>query len=369
MQDIKALSKKPKGLLEKKVWFPGIDKAVEETVKNCIYSQASTVSNSVEPLTMSPLPSAPWSELSIDFSGPYPNGEYFLVLIDEYSRFPFVEIVKSTSAFSVIPVLEHLFCTFEIPGVLKSDNGPPFNSHEFKLFAKRLGFRHRKITPLWPKPNAECERFMKTLIKNTRISHAQKSSWKSDLHTFLLNYRATPHSITNKSPGDIFFGRQIHTTLPQFQTQLSNSQHQALRNADASAKSKIKSCADKKLNAKQRSFQVGDTVLLKVKRERKLMLPYKPTPYTVTQVKESLITAQQKHGTHKVTRNISFFKLVNDTNSDVYNDVSDDDCYFPFDDTDSFSCDNNDITRTDNLPLRRYPERSRNRPRYLENYV
>ena len=110
-------------------------------------------------------------------------------------------------------------------------------------------------------------------------------------------------------------------------------------------------------------------MLLKVKRERKLMLSYKPTPYTVTQVKGSMITAQQKHGTLKVTRNISFLKLVNDTNSDVYNDVSDDDCYFPYNDTDSFSCDNNNITRTDNLPLHRHPERSSNRPRYLENYV
>ena len=109
-------------------------------------------------------------------------------------------------------------------------------------------------------------------------------------------------------------------------------------------------------------------MLLKVERERKLMLSYQPTPYTVTQVKGSMITAQQKHGTHKVTRNISFFKLMNDTNFDAYNDVSDDDCYFPYD-TDSFSCHNNDITGTDNLPQRRYPERSGNRLRYLENYA
>ena len=152
--------------------LPGIDKAVEEAGKNCMYCQAATVSNTVEPLTMSPLPSAHWSELCIDFSGLYANGEYLLVLIDEYFRFPFVEIVKSTRAFSVLPVLEHVFCTFVIPGVLKSDNGSPFNSHEFKLFAKRLGFRHRKITPLRPKANAECEHFMKALNKSTRISHA-----------------------------------------------------------------------------------------------------------------------------------------------------------------------------------------------------
>ena len=32
------------------------------------------------------------------YSGPFPTGEYLLVVIDAYSRFPEVEIVHSTSA-------------------------------------------------------------------------------------------------------------------------------------------------------------------------------------------------------------------------------------------------------------------------------
>ena len=91
------------------------------------------------------LPSAFWTELSIDFSGPYSNGEYLLVIIDKFSRYSLVEVNQSTKAFIVIPVLEQIFSMFSIPKILKSDNGPPFNSHTFKQFASQLGFKHQKL--------------------------------------------------------------------------------------------------------------------------------------------------------------------------------------------------------------------------------
>ena len=58
--------------------------------------------------------------------------------------------------------------------MLKSDNGPPFNGNEFRQFADYLGFKHRKITPLWPKANAELERFMRTIEKTVRAAQVEK---------------------------------------------------------------------------------------------------------------------------------------------------------------------------------------------------
>ena len=77
---------KTKRLLREKVWFPGIDKLVEEKIKRCHPCQVSTPENSKpsEPLKMTPLPNGPWKEVSIDFAGPYPSGEYVMVVIDEY---------------------------------------------------------------------------------------------------------------------------------------------------------------------------------------------------------------------------------------------------------------------------------------------
>ncbi|KAK3747024.1 hypothetical protein QZH41_010333 [Actinostola sp. cb2023] len=54
---------------------------------------------------MSPLPTSPWQEVSIDFKD-LSSGEYLLVITDDYSRYPVVEIVRSTSAKAVIPKLD-----------------------------------------------------------------------------------------------------------------------------------------------------------------------------------------------------------------------------------------------------------------------
>ena len=88
---------KTKALLKEKVWFPSIDRLTEAIVRDCLACQSNTIEHNKEPLKMSPLPSRPWSEISVDFAD-IPNGEHLLVVIDDYSRFPDVEIVSSTSA-------------------------------------------------------------------------------------------------------------------------------------------------------------------------------------------------------------------------------------------------------------------------------
>lgn len=186
-----------KQLLREKVWFVNIDKKVKEFCKRCIPCQASVPGKHCEPLKMSPLPTRPWSEVSMDFCGPFPNGSYLMVVIDDYSRYPVVEILSKISAKAVLPKLDSVFALFGIPDVVKTDNGPPFNGSEFKEFANHLGFKHRKITPLWPQANGEAERFMKTIGKAIRAAHSEHRSWKQELYNFLRDYRATPHSTTN----------------------------------------------------------------------------------------------------------------------------------------------------------------------------
>ena len=64
---------------------------------------------------MSPLPAAPWAEVSADF-GHLQNGKYLLVVTDEYSRYVVVDI----STISVIPRLDKIFAEFGVPVSLKT---------------------------------------------------------------------------------------------------------------------------------------------------------------------------------------------------------------------------------------------------------
>ena len=81
---------------------------------------------------MSPIPDGPWIKLSTDFAE-LPSGGYLLVVTDDFSRYPIVEVVRSTSANAVIPKLDHMFVPFGVLKVLRSDNGPLFNSEALLL--------------------------------------------------------------------------------------------------------------------------------------------------------------------------------------------------------------------------------------------
>jgi transposase InsO family protein len=163
----------------------------------CLPCQASTqgTSSPPEPLKPSLFPEKVWTNVAVDFVGPFPTGEYMIVVIDEYSRYPKVEILTTTSAKAAIPKLDAIFSRQGIPEILKSDNGPPFNGEEFKNFANHLGFKHRKITPYWPRANGEAERFMKTIEKAIRAATVEGRNWKQAMYTFVRQCRATPHHI------------------------------------------------------------------------------------------------------------------------------------------------------------------------------
>lgn len=298
---------KTKRFLRDSVWFPGIDKMVEEIVRECLPCQAANhdAKPVSEPLQMSPLPQGPWQELSMDFCGPFPDGDYLLVVTDDFSRYPEVEILRSTSAKAVIPHLDSIFARQGIPNVVRTDNGPPFNSEDFQKFATHFGFTHRRITPMWPRANGEAERLMRTLEKAIRTAVIEGKNWRQELFTFLRQYRATPHSTTGKSPSELLNGRKLKSTLPQIQHDLAP---QEVRQTDAKRKTEMKEYADRCSHAKNTDLSVGDKVFLKQPKQNKMSTPFKPEPLEIKDKEGSMITAQNAERT--VTRNASFFKKL-----------------------------------------------------------
>lgn len=273
---------KSTALLREKVWFKNMQPLVEENIRNCHTCQISTHKTAREPQKMSPLPAAPWTEVSADF-GHLQNGKYLLVVTDEYSRYVVVDILDSISTNSVIPRLDKIFAEFGVPVSLKTDNGPPFNSHDFKTYASITGFRHRKITPIWPQANAEIERFMRTVKKSIKAALIKGQSWKQELFKFLLDYRTTPHCTTGVSPASILFGRTIKNRLPHLVAPIAGDH--SIRVRDTQAKKTIKKYADRKVYVKPNNLSVGDTVVVKSDHTSKAHTPYQPNPLTITKKK------------------------------------------------------------------------------------
>ena len=115
---------------ERKVWLPGIDQLVKRKLETCLACQANSIDSHPEPLQMSALP---------DCCGTFPTREYLLMVIDAYSRFPEVDIVRSTSASAIMLKLVWIFATHSIPMILHINNGPPFSSYEIKRYVRVKG--------------------------------------------------------------------------------------------------------------------------------------------------------------------------------------------------------------------------------------
>ena len=301
---------KTKSFLRSKVWFPNLAEKVEQSVKGCIACQTLTPKSNMEPFKMSDLPSGPWKDLSADFCGPLPTGEYLFVIIDEYSRYPIVELIRSVSANTVIPVLDKVLSQFGYPQTIKTDNGSPFNSYKFEQYAKNGGFRHRKITPRWPRANSQAESFNKPLMKVIRAAHVSKTNWKQEMYQFLRQYRSTPHVSTGFTPYRLMFQREPKTKMPQvFEQTAEKKIEERVRQNDEKAKSQAKQYGDSRNNAKESNIKIGDTVLVeKDSKENKLSARFNETPHLVTEKKGSMITASSN--VRDVTRNSTSFKKI-----------------------------------------------------------
>ena len=242
---------------------------------------------------------------------------------------------------------------FGIPKILKSYNGPPFNSKEFKEFADNFGFKHRKITPLWPRANVKSERFMKTLGKAIRAAFIEHRSWKQEIHAFLRNYRTTKHTTTGCVPSEVMFKRQVNTKIPSFNNRKKSDHDHMIRIKDSREKRKMKDNFENKRSIKLSDIYVGDSVLVKQDKKDKLTTPFSPKPFTVERKKGTMITAKNKDS-EQITRNASFFKKIENR---ILEDEEVDKILDTF------------VTTPGETQTVRKSNRIRRRPTYLNDYV
>ncbi|KAA3670143.1 uncharacterized protein DEA37_0006920 [Paragonimus westermani] len=117
--------------LQKQKW---IDSDIESTVKSCEQcARAAKVPVKAE-LHSWPLPDGPWKRVHADFAGPL-NDQYFLILVDAFSKCPDVVPLRTTSTTTTISCLSCIFVQLDFPETLVTDNGTQFTSTQFSQFS------------------------------------------------------------------------------------------------------------------------------------------------------------------------------------------------------------------------------------------
>lgn len=228
-----------------------------------------------------------------------------LVTIDERSRYPCCEVVRSTSASET---MEKIFAEHGVPVVMKSDNGPPFRSIEFARFCEEKGVKHQKVTPRWPEANGLVERFMRCIGKVARIASSEGKDFIREIYRFLADYRVTPHPSTGVSPTIDLTGRMVRIKLPSIAEASQRTKDERMEICHQEAHRKQKCYADMRRRTMEHNIQEGDLVLLRQDRRNKLDMPYNPAPYRVENVNGTMVTARK--GNRSVTRNSSAFKKL-----------------------------------------------------------
>ena len=198
---------------------------------------------------------------------------------------------------TVIKTWRKTFQVFGFPKQIKTDNGPPFQSYKVREFMRDNNIKHRKITPLWPRANAICERFMRNLNRVMRNSKVIGSKWYNELDIFLSQYRATPHDSTGVAPAQLLLKTKSSTSgLPVlFESEKSNFNIEKLAcQNDIRSKQNMKSYMDKKLKSKQHDLVIGDQVYVKSNPINKSTPRFDPEPYIITKIKGTMIEAQRR---------------------------------------------------------------------------
>ena len=99
-----------KGLARMYVWWPGITKDIENTVRHCSECQQHQPTPPVAPLHPWAWPTRPWARLHLNYAGPV-QGKMILVLIDAHSKWIEAVCTPSATSSAVIEELRTLFCT------------------------------------------------------------------------------------------------------------------------------------------------------------------------------------------------------------------------------------------------------------------
>ncbi|XP_062713724.1 uncharacterized protein K02A2.6-like [Aedes albopictus] len=300
--------------LRQKTWWPKMDDQCEKYVKKC---NACTLVSSLgppEPMLRTKMPEKAWTDVAVDFLGPLPTGHNLLVIVDYYSRFVEVVVMRKITAELTIEALFETFTRFGVPEVLRSDNGPQFISETFKSFCKEFGIVQQKTTPYWPQANGEVERMNSSILKRLRISQeTNQDGWKWDLRNFLLMYNSTPHSTTGIAPSALMFGRVLRDKLPSVQ-QSSGQLAEGIQDKDWERKLKQADSTDKRRRVTPNELDVGDIVVAKrMTKDHKLSSNFDPEQFEIISRKGTDVQLRSLDTRKLYHRNVSHLKLITRT--------------------------------------------------------
>lgn len=198
---------KCKSLARNIVYWPKMGSEIENFILKCKICEKFRFKNGKEPLLSYEIPNTPWELIFADLF--HFGAVNYLVVVDAYSNWIEMFKIDNLSAREVIAKLKILFSHFGVPHKFVSDN-VPFNSREFKLFAKEWQFTVATSSPRHPQSNGRAEKAV-SICKNL-LRRANETN--VDIYQLLLQYRNSPLHGLDHSPAQLLLNRRLKSKLP-----------------------------------------------------------------------------------------------------------------------------------------------------------
>jgi hypothetical protein len=195
----------------------------------------------------------------------------------------------------VTKALEDVFETQGNPSKIKSDNGPPFQHGDFKVWAEERGIKIVHSIPLWAQSNGTIERVFRNINDGLRKAKALAQveqvnvDYDAELKKIVSGYNQTPHSMTGVPPEKLLFRRDVRRDLPNRRRRDDLVLDNDVRERDYEKKINSTEYANRKRGAVVKEFHVGDKVLLKQPRLNKLTPIFGAIEYEIISIDGALI--------------------------------------------------------------------------------
>ncbi|KAK3919188.1 hypothetical protein KUF71_008337 [Frankliniella fusca] len=233
------------------VFWPGITNDIQTLVADCRVCERHSPANQREPLIPHAIPELRFQKVRADIMEFRPQP--YLVVVDNYSKWPEIKILKSKSSGSVISVLREVFSTHGIPEIVFGDSNP-LNSYECRQYAESIGSSIVTSCPEYPRSLAE---------KGVHIAkQLLKKCFDSDTHYLdaLWEYNNTPLSEMSFSPAQILMSRMVRTSVPA-RSKALEPKVVDLGGIPQAMQQKVKNQHDRRARRKSVKFDVGQPIL------------------------------------------------------------------------------------------------------------
>ena len=213
------------------LYWPGIDRDIENYVHGCRYCQDHLPSKGKKPLISKPLPERPFQQIAADIGSH--AGRQYLIVVDCKTDWPdIIDLGKDTTASHLIESLRDQFCRTAVPDILWSDGGPQFTSSKLTSFLTTWGVTHQISSPHYPQSNGKAEAAVKSMKRLISSAWTGRYVDWEKLCRSLLQYRNTPSRKDGLSPAQKLFGRPVQDHLPAHRRSFAQEWQRASQESD-----------------------------------------------------------------------------------------------------------------------------------------